>query len=294
MLLLSATPYKMYTTGDDQTDDHYRDFLQTVDFLLADKAATAAFKDALEQYHRAIFRVADEDETELPSRKNLVEQELRRVMVRTERLAVTADRNGMLKEVASDLQVAGADIDSYLAAAKIARAIEHHDIVEYWKSSPYLLNFMDDYRFKELFAEALGNKDARPQLNNALRAHQSSLLDWSAVEQFLAIDPQNARMRALVSDVLGTGAWKLLWLPPALPYYELAGAYAGVDGERLTKRLIFSSWHVVPKAVAALLSYEAERRMSGAPVEGERPNTPEERKKRQGLLRFARREGTLA
>jgi hypothetical protein len=83
------------------------------------------------------------------------------------------------------------------------------------------------------------------------------------------------------------------WLPPALPYYQLAGVYAGVEGERLTKRLIFSSWHVVPKAVAALLSYEAERRMAGV-SESERPNTLEERKKRQGLLRFARREGTLA
>jgi hypothetical protein len=42
------------------------------------------------------------------------------------------------------------------------------------------------------------------------------------------------------------------------------------------------------------LSYEAERWLAGAFHEGERPNTPEELKKRQGLLRFARREGALA
>ena len=32
-LLLSATPYKMYTLSHESDDDHYRDFLQTVRFL---------------------------------------------------------------------------------------------------------------------------------------------------------------------------------------------------------------------------------------------------------------------
>lgn len=294
VLLLSATPYKMFTTGDEQADDHYRDFLQTVEFLQADQALSSSFKEALEEYRRTIFRLGDGDGIELRGRKDVVEQKLRRVMVRTERLAVQADRNGMLSEVRASVAVQESDIDSYLAAARIARAIEHHDVIEYWKSAPYLLNFMDDYQFKELFTKGLSTKDVSVQLKDVLRAHPSSLLDWNAVERFLAIEPQNARMRALISDLLDTDAWKLLWLPPALPYYQLAGAYADVDGERLTKRLIFSSWHVVPKAVAALLSYEAERRMSGVSGENDRPNTPEERKKRQGLLRFARREGALA
>src|SRR5262249_40755815 len=50
------------------------------------------------------------------------------------------------------------------------------------------------------------------------------------------------------------------WLPPSLPYYETAGAYALPPLRSFTKRLIFSAWSVVPKAVAAMLSYEAERR----------------------------------
>jgi hypothetical protein len=289
VLLLSATPYKMYTTGDEQLDDHYRDFLQTVEFLQTDKTAIAGFKESLEEYRRAIFRLGDDVENELRHRKDRVEEELKRVMVRTERLAVQADRNGMLAEVpAAGVLMAQGDIDIYLAAARIARAIEHHDIIEYWKSAPYLLNFMDDYQFKESFVEALSDKSLRPELSEALRCHPASLLDWNAVERFLAVDPQNGRMRALVSDLLDGGAWRLLWLPPALPYYQLAGAYAGVDAERLTKRLIFSSWHVVPKAVAALLSYEAERRMAGAVAGDERVNTIEERRKRQGRLRFSR------
>jgi hypothetical protein len=289
VLLLSATPYKMYTTGDEQLDDHYRDFLQTVEFLQTDKTATAGFKESLEEYRRAIFRLGDGVENELRHGKDRVEQELKRVMVRTERLAVQADRNGMLAEVPSArVQMAQSDVDIYLATARIARAIEHHDVIEYWKSAPYLLNFMDDYQLKESFVEALADKNLRSQLSDPLRSHPACLLDWSAVEDFLALDPPNGRMRALVSDLLDGGAWRLLWLPPALPYYQLAPPYADVDAERLTKRLIFSSWHVVPKAVAALLSYEAERRMAGAVAGDKGANTVEGRRKRQGELRFSR------
>src|SRR5206468_1922050 len=59
-----------------------------------------------------------------------------------------------------------------------------------------------------------------------------------------------------------------------------------------TKRLIFSSWKVVPKVIATLLTYDVERRMfhllDEAPV-----NTSEERRKRRGLLRFSRADGRL-
>ena len=40
------------------------------------------------------------------------------------------------------------DIDTYVAMSRMAQAVEHGDVIEYWKSSPYLLNFMDDYQFK--------------------------------------------------------------------------------------------------------------------------------------------------
>jgi hypothetical protein len=36
VLLLSATPYKMYTvSGEAGDDDHYRDFVETLEFLLS-------------------------------------------------------------------------------------------------------------------------------------------------------------------------------------------------------------------------------------------------------------------
>src|SRR5439155_19245145 len=87
-------------------------------------------------------------------------------------------------------------------------------------------------------------------------------------------------------------AWKLLWVPPSLPYYRPAGAFAEPAAERFTKRLVFSAWHVVPKTIACLLSYEAEREMMRS-FESDPKNTPDERKRRRPLLRFARSDGRL-
>src|SRR5204863_9427238 len=66
------------------------------------------------------------------------------------------------------------------------------------------------------------------------------------------------------------------------------GEFAQPGAQELTKRLIFSSWQVVPKVVAALMTYEAERRMLAINPAGE-PGSQglEARKKRRGLLRFS-------
>ena len=108
------------------------------------------------------------------------------------------------------------------------------------------------------------------------------------------IDPGNARLRSLFSGTIGANAWKLLWLPPSLPYYELGWPFADPALKKFTKRLVFSSWRMVPRMIASLTSYEAERNMIGLfdPSIG---NTPDSRKKLGPLLKFARsdRDGRL-
>jgi hypothetical protein len=79
--------------------------------------------------------------------------------------------------------------------------------------------------------------------------------------------------------------WRLLWIPPSLSYYAPAGPFAAPELANLTKRLVFSAWHMVPRAVASLVSYEAERRMMRAPHPQARL-TQEDWKKQRGLLRF--------
>jgi hypothetical protein len=303
VLLLSATPYKMYTLADEaHGDDHFADFRRTVRFLSPD-ADPAAFERLLADYGDALFRLGDEGPEgpgRLSAARDALQDALRRVMVRTERLAVTADRDGMLVQVPAATDTLHADdVASYLALQRVAGLLEQPDALEYWKSAPYLFSFMEGYRLKQAFDETLRHRTRAGHLT-ALLADDAGeagggglLLSWSDLVRYQAVDPANARLRALQADTIGRGAWRLLWVPPSLPYYRPAGPFAEPDLQRLTKRLVFSSWHVVPKAVAALLSYAAEREMATSALGPDAANTPEARGRRGGLLRFARTDGRL-
>jgi hypothetical protein len=298
VLLLSATPYKMYTLSEEsETDDHFRDFVQTVAFLHDNPNKTTGFKQHLDAYRDAVFALGAQPGTSdrLAAAKDAVEHELRQVMVRTERLAANVDRNGMLAEIpGSDLHLRAEDVSTYMAFAGIANALDHSDIAEYWKSAPFLLNFMDDYQLKADFEEATSSAKLRSALRDALVNAPRAVLSWDDVERYKPLDPANARLRQLVSDVTAEGAFQLLWLPPALPYYRSAGEFATEPGRQPKKRLIFSSWHVVPKVVASVLSYEAERAMFGDRPEIERPNTLDARERITAPLPFSRKEGKPA
>jgi Helicase conserved C-terminal domain len=261
VLLLSATPYKMYTLDDEvESDDHFADFLQTLSFLHDDHLPTEKLKETLNAYRRAVCQYGTVDGDVLVGARDAVTAALRRVIVRTERLAVTADRNGMLKDVASGhTPLLAADIEQYLALQRISRAVDGGDAMEYWKSAPYLLNFMDDYDVKRRFVE-LVERGGSPELVEAVAAAAAALLSPEDVEKYRRIDPANVRLRSLFDDLENCGAWDVSWVPPSMPYYESAGPFAG-RARALTKRLIFSAWQVVPKALAAILSYEAERRL---------------------------------
>jgi len=206
---------------------------------------------------------------------------------------VTEDRNGMLRQVIPPtVRLESDDLSTYLALQRIAAVLNHGDVLEYWKTAPYLLNFMEkeNYKLKTALTSALDKPGQRAALAQVLSSVDGLLVPWDAWRTYLEIDPGNARLRALLADVMDSGAWQLLWLPPSLPYYRLEGPFSDPTLQDFTKRLIFSGWHVVPKTVASLVSYEAERRMirllENDPNEPPE-NSPEARRRRRPLLRFA-------
>lgn len=301
VLLLSATPYKMYTLQHEQEsgeNDHYEDFIATYDFLTRhDTTDNAALRQLLKDYRTAMFQLENDGFGELRRIKAELETRLRKCMARTERLASTHDRSGMLREVRTPVRLEVSDVRQYLAASRVAASLDQGEIVEYWKSAPYLLNFMEDYQFKKDFRDAV-KTGGNAGLLSALRQPDTGLLSWEDVQAYRRIDPANARLRSLLEDTVDKYLWKLLWLPPSMPYYKLSGPYAGVDPLAVTKRLVFSSWKIVPKVIAAVLSHEAERRamhVSHAGADGEVTiaNSPEGRKRIAALLRFSRAEGRL-
>ena len=286
LLLLSATPYRMYTLHHESAeDDHYRDFLRTVEFLDPGLKETGALRPLLEEYRQALYRI--ESRTGPLGRiKGEIERRLRRVMSRTERLGASADQHGMLREVrCAGLELTAGDVRDFLALEKIGHEVGQPRVLEFWKSAPYLLSFMDDIKLKTEVVARLATSSENG-LAKLLTASGRVSLSWDEVEAYAQIDPANARLRSLFEWMERGEAWKLLWMPPSLPYYAESGPWKTARGQQFSKRLIFSTWRVVPKAVASVLSYEVERRIFRRFDDSIR-NTPEERRRRRPLLRFA-------
>lgn len=289
ILLLSATPYKMYTLASETSgEDHYQDFLRTAQFLLANPLDSARLRSTLGEYRQELFRLAGGPSSRLSEVKGQLESMLRKVMVRTERLAVSQDRDGMLVTVPSQgVKLESQDLQTYMALQQVSRVLGQGDTMEYWKSAPYLLNFMAGYKLKQSFGNARIDPTLSPALAQAMSNGPGLLLDWQQVATYGQIDSGNARLRGLLSETVDAGAWQLLWMPPSLPYYQLGGPFAEAGASQLTKRLIFSSWKVVPRVVAALLSYEAERRMMQS-QDKSAENSAEARSRQARLLDFRR------
>lgn len=254
-LLLSATPYRMYTTADEADADHYEDFFTTCRFLFRDEAKLADLKASFAALRSSLTRPDRLGDAE--GWCNRIADQLRSVMARTERLAATPDRDGMLEERSSAVEVAAGDVRSYVRFADLAQVLREQDPTEYWKSAPYLLNFMERYKLKQAFDAAVQSR--------LLPAHERlesgpGLLSWDDVDAYAEVDPQNARLRWLLSDLDRHRAFELLWIPPSMRYYDAGSVYETPEASKLTKRLVFSGWAVVPKVVSCLVSYEAERR----------------------------------
>ena len=287
VLLLSATPYKMYTIHGEVGEDHYKDFLDTISFLLRDDPIQQTrLESALAQYRDAIFRFGYDSysRNSLKEARVSIEEILRKVMVRTERLAASKDRNGMLNEKS----IAGGmievdDLKSYVQLDKLSNLIFAGDQVEYWKSSAYPINLMDDYKLKRQFKKSITQPDNQ-NLYEHLKRAEPHLLNWETIQAYEQIDPGNARLRALIAETVDTSNWRLLWLPAALPYYSAQGPYADIQEAGFSKTLVFSAWRVVPKVISVLISYEAERRMiKDSHVDYQYAELTE---KRRPLLRF--------
>lgn len=264
-LLLSATPYRMFSRAQELDEDHYRDFIETTKFLLDDPARAEALERDMAAY-RVALRAAGSDGTAAARKaRNAIRSQLMRVMSRTERLGADGDRNGMLEATPTDQlrpKLSSKDLRAYAELEQVAEAVESRDVVEFWKSAPYPLNLMDDYQLAEKF-EAQADGVAPLAIKHRLSPNQ--------LRRYRKIDPGNARLRALLERLDSDGAWKRLWVAPSMPYYKAGRPFS--ESTFSTKRLVFSSWQVVPKAIAALTSYEVERKLVDAADAGIR-NTP--------------------
>ena len=255
VLLLSATPYRPFTYAEESGPDggHYADFLKTLDFLAASDAAVHSVRADLDELRQAALAGGP-----TVGVRDRVQSQLRRWISRTERPSGT-DRAVTIHGVTDQLRVRAEDFNGFVALQKVADEVRAPLSVEYWKSSPYFFNFLRGYRMGERLHDEMKTQSRRNDLVPLFRGAQR--IDKSGVENFQPLEWGNARMRALAAETLDQGWWRLLWMPPSLPYHALDGPYASVNSTTITKSLIFSGWVAAPSAIASLLSYEVERQI---------------------------------
>lgn len=246
VLLLSATPYKPFTYAEEaiEGEDHGADLRRTLGFLAGSSGGEHTVDAIVDQL--ALYRRAAVEGTDTTQLRGDLESRLTNLMCRTERPRLGDD--GMLDEQHSNADpVTADDLVSYATLRRIATQLDAPMAVDYWKSTPYFLNFCDGYKFGEALRDEVADPEYRRALRPLLKTAQH--LDRDSVHDLKPIEAGNARLRRLVHDTVGRGMWQLLWLPPSLPYVEPGGPYAAAELSGVTKRLIFSSWAAAPTAV---------------------------------------------
>lgn len=261
ILLLSATPYKLYSTLEEideaQMDEHYSEFLQVMDFLFAGESG--AFRRVWTDYSVALHEMSS-CSSSIIQIKNAAEDAMYSGVCRTERISVmdcgdyTDDSS-----VKHPLSVTEMDIESYLAAGKLLKAIDEGQSfpLDYVKSCPYIMSFMRNYKVKQNIEKYF---KMHP---DEVDAAKSGVL-WinpNRVNEYQKLPATNARLEKLKEVAFDGGSELYLWVPPSRPYYALQGAYR--NSENFSKILVFSAWEMVPRMIGAMISYEAERRTVG-------------------------------
>ena len=215
VLLLSATPYKPFTYAEEAGADggHYGDFLKTLEFLAASETAVEAVRADLAELRQAAL--SGEPTADVRDR---VQSHLRKWIARTERPSGTS-RTATIHANTTQLRVRAEDFNGFVALRNVADAVDAPFTVEYWKSSPYFLNFLRGYRVGENLWDGMKDLDRRSRLVPLFEGAQR--ISKTDVEQFNKLEWGNARMRALAAETLDQGWWKLLWMPPSLRYHAL-------------------------------------------------------------------------
>ncbi len=286
VLLLSATPYQMFSvTGERASDQHYAEFVKTCGFLFGeDVEARVALEAELGRFNSLLFSLHDQTQIQLPrivALRKSIENRLRNVMVRTDRVNATDQRDAMISTISDPRLLPNAsDIVVYAGLQKIAGKLGKPDLLEYWRSAPYPLSFLGGYGLHSILAKAINKAD--PEFERLLKV-PGVLLPPNRTGATAVNDLPNARIRRLVGDLLDAGMAKLLWIPPSLPYYSLGGAYSTIGDAARTKRLIFSSWRMVPRAISVTVSQS----FVGAVAEMYRVRYGVTPKDVSGLLKFA-------
>jgi len=273
VLMLSATPFKPYTTLSEQEkgEGHYIEFQRVLCFLL--KKQAPEFWKELESDRKLFFSKLDnptealsnlEDSIKLKER---IQRKYKEAIVRTERNKVSDDRNILIKSSLNvPIQVQASYIQDFISFDNIIQKLKKTGKyriatpIEYSKSCPFPFSFLEGYQIKENLDEMKDNDEFR----KILEENKSAWINLNDVDKYNPLGGgaenslvPNAKMQFLIDKLNEVESWKWLWMPPTISYYKPEKVYP--ENTEFSKTLIFSSWKMVPRAISTIVSYEAEQ-----------------------------------
>ena len=287
VLLLSATPYKLYSTMEEieeaeSPDEYYKEFFQVIEFLLNDKDKMDHFSEVWSDYSVALREVIQGDAAVLHLKKK-AEDEMYGLMCRTERISVM-DTGDYIDDssVHHALRISEGDIHTFVDMGRMLRDIgeDRSLLVDYAKSTPYLMSYMNHYKVKERVEKIIKRnpEEVSKTRGNYLWINRN----W--LENYGEIPSNNARLEELKRQIFHNRSELYMWVPPSRPYYNLEGVYK--DSKGFSKNLVFSSWEMVPKMIGSLISYEEERRTVGVVSNDERLKSENNKYFTEAKLRY--------
>ena len=213
VLLLSATPYKLYSTleeiDENQLDEHYAEFFQVMNFLFDDEVKDIKFKEVWKNYSHALSELKAGDSA-IIRMKELAENAMYQGVSRTERISVM-DSGDYTDDssVKHHLQIDENDINSYIQMSRLlSKTDSNHSLpVDYAKSCPYLMSFMKKYKIKEQIEKYYIK---HPDEFGSEREQCLLWLNRNKINKYDELPKTNARLEALKEKAFTGGAEKYL------------------------------------------------------------------------------------
>lgn len=256
VLLLSATPYRLYSSRRDEAagQSHHREFFELIRFLFgAETNAIRGIERALQDFGARMLAKESPDFESLRKLRDKIQNRLRSVLSRTERpdeLSGTADSSFNHPKSAiqpDDLRV----FKHWVARLKAGQTRRKKAVdltsfaVPYWLSIPLPIQMLGPGYVAWVRADKKQRRREEPTLRRSQRDRLEAPKQWP-----------HPQLRVL-NQVAPATRLALPWVAPSLPWWELHGPWAERESQS-GKLLVFSRFKAVPPALSSLLCFNLE------------------------------------
>ncbi len=253
LLLLSATPYKLFATRLEESRgaEANREFFDLLEFLggASGEALQAQAKELFAKFGNVILAIArtapdSPDSDRLLQEAHSLRSQIQRMLAphvsRMEREPIS-DESAHTTPLEAALD--GADIRAFRHLAASFKPEHAWAALPYWLSVPLPAQALGT-RYKAWREGAIQRDRTLTKLSVDVRRNYSLPRSWPS-----------PKLRAL-EEITQTEALALPWVQPSISWWPIGGAWARAGHE--SKLLVFSRFKATPQSVAALTSLRVE------------------------------------